>query len=200
MDFLRQKRYFSNRSIEFLEEGISYSHGNLISSKQAIISYEEIQHEKQLREFKLNKFNMWVCIFAGLTMIKSIAGFIENPNGMAKGLLPLASIFFIVFLITTLLSRRRLLYIPTYSSGVIELYDNNPSYVDIQEFLKELKSRTNNFLKRKYGAIDKDLPTDGQLEVLSWLRQRNVLDESEFDLLKQQLIGSKPEVKGFNRN
>jgi len=198
MDFFKQTRYFNHRTIQFLEEGITFSRGNLVSSNQVTIPYEEIFYEKPAREFKLDKVYMWICIFAGLTLVKLVLGYSENSNEpLYEGLLPLVSIFFVVFLITTLLSRRQMFYIPTYSSGVIDLYDNKPSEIELNEFLIELKFRTNNFLKKKYATIDKDLPTDRQLETITWLRQRNILDETEYESLKQQLVGGKNEVKGF---
>ncbi|GGF11976.1 hypothetical protein [Hymenobacter cavernae] len=200
MNLIKQKRYLNYRTIEFREEDIMYLRGNLIGSKQVIISYEEIQYEKLIREFKIDRFYMWVCILSGVTMIKSIAWLIENSHGIATGLLPLSFIFFVVFLITTLLSRKHVLCIPTYSSGMIELYDNNPSEADIKEFLNALKERIHGFLKRKYTTIDKDLPVEPQLEMLLWLKQRNILSGDEFASLKQQLIGNQSGVRGFNRD
>jgi hypothetical protein len=198
MDIFNQNRFFHKRSVEFKEDGIIYSTGNLLGSQTIFFPYEEIQYEKIAREFKTDKFNFWLAAASGLVTIKSIAGFIKDPEGLYKGLLPLASIFFVVFSIATLLSRKRLLYITTFTSGAFELFDNNPSDIEIENFLKNLKRKTNEYLKVKYGSIDKDLPIENQLQNLVGLKQRKILSDAEFEELKIQLTGSRSEVKGFN--
>jgi hypothetical protein len=98
-------------------------------------------------------------------------------------------------LIATLLSRRHLLFIHTFNSGLIEIYDKNNS--ETQNFLNLLKSEVESFLKSKLAVIDRDLPTEGQLQNLTWLKERKIIDQNEFEQLKGQLLGAKFEFKGF---
>ena len=197
MLLFNQTRYLTRKSIEFQDEGIVYSTGNLLNSQDVFIPYEEIQYERTAREFRTDKFNTWMTAAAAIVAIKSVIGIMDDPNGIYKGLLPFSAILFVVFFIATLLSRKHLLYISTFNSGPIELFDDNPSDVDVDEFLKELKNRTSGYLKIKYAAVDKDLPSDQQLQNLSWLKQRKILSDSEYEHLKGQLTRAKSEIKGF---
>jgi len=195
MDNFSQSRYLNTKSIRFQDDGLLYASGNILTSKEIFIPYEEIIYEKTTRLLKTDKFNFWVCVVSLATVVKSIVGIIDNPHGIYKGLLPFSSIFFIAFLVATILSRRRLLYIDTFNSGIIELYDKNAS--ESENFIMHLKTRTQQFLKSKYGKIDKDLPIETQLESLNWLKGRKIITDQEFDNLKIELIGTKQEFKGY---
>lgn len=187
METFNQSRFFSKKSVKFKDDGIIYSTGNLLNSQEIFFPYEEIEYEKTAKEFKTDKFNFWVAVASGLLTVKSIAGYIRDSEGLYKGLLPFVSIFFVAFSIATLLSRKRLLYISTFNLGPLEFFDNNPSEIEISEFLKVLKLRTNEYLKVKYATVDKDLPIDNQLQNLVWLKQRKVLTDIEFEELKLKL-------------
>jgi hypothetical protein len=130
-----------------------------------------------------------------LTAVKSIFGVLRNPESIYKGLLPFSILFFVVFLIATLLSRRHLLYVHTVNSGLIEIYDKNN--FETLDFLKLLKGEVESFLKSKFAVIDSDLPTESQLQNLTWLKERKIIDQNEFEQLKGQLLGAKFEFKGF---
>lgn len=193
MEHFSQQRYLNNKSIIYQESGILYSSGNFLSSKKIFIPYEEILYEKLSFELKTDKFNLVVCIIALLTVLKSILGVYDNPNGIYKGLLPLSALFFIAFFIATVLSRRKVVYISTFNFGDIELYDRP----EITNFLKDLKIATDDFLKAKYSKIDKDLPIDNQLQNLMYLKERRILSDEEFESLKNKLLGNKAEFTGF---
>lgn len=183
----------NNKSIVYQESGILYSSGNFLSSTKISIPYEEILYEKPSYEVKTDKFNLVVCIIAFFVVIKSILGVYDNPDGIYKGLLPFSVLFFITFLIATLLSRRKVVYIPTYNFGYLEVYDKP----EVNGFLKDLKVVTDNFLKSKYSKVDRDLPIDNQLQNLMYLKERHILSDEEFESLKNKLVGTKAEFTGF---
>lgn len=193
MENFSQQRYLNNKSIVYQESGILYSSGNFLSSKKVFIPYEEILYEKLGYEIKTDKFNFIVCIISCLTFLKSLLGVYDNPNGIYKGLLPLSAIFLITFLVATILSRRKVVYISTFNFGFIELYDKP----EINGFLKDLKIVTNDFLKSKYSKIDRDLPIDNQLQSLMYLKERQILSDEEFESLKNKLVGNKTQFTGF---
>lgn len=172
-----------------------YTSGNFLSSKTVFIPYEELLYEKLSFELKTDKVNLIICIISLVTALKSTAGFYKDPDGLYKGLLPFAALFFIVFLTATLLSRRKVVYISTFNYGSIELYDRP----EVHSFLKELKAVTEHFLKARYSKVDRDLPIDNQLQNLIYLKERSIVSDKEFESLKNQLLGHKPESAGFKQ-
>ena len=194
MENFTQQRYLNQKTIVFQENGILYSSGNYLSAKKIFIPYEEILYEKIEYQIKTDKFNLIISVISFFVVIKSILGFYDNPSGIYMGLLPFSIIFFLAFLIATILSRKKVVYITTFNFGPIELYDNTE---EIDVFLKNLKQVTDNFLKTKYSEIDRDLPLDNQLQNLIYLKERRILSEQEFEALKNKLIGNKSEFSGY---
>jgi len=197
MVLFKQTRYLNTREVQFKQDGIIYTTSNPLNSKEIFIPYEEIQFEKLLRELKTDKWNVWIAGIAGFICIKFLVRTIDFPNSFDYGLLYTSLLIFVYFAVATILSRRHLLYISTFSSGLIELYDGNPSRIEMEEFLAELKNETSKFLRDRYATIDKDLPIDNQLQNLSWLKNRKILTEIEYEELKSRLTGNKNEIKGF---
>jgi hypothetical protein len=108
-----------------------------------------------------------------------------------------SGLLFIIFLLLTILSRKNMLYITTLSGYLIDFYDKNPSAEAINEFLNRLKTRTFAYLKEKYAVIDIDLPIEKQIENLSFLKERHVITEQEYEALKEKLKNINIDVKGF---
>ena len=68
------------------------------------------------------------------------------------------------------------------------------------EFSNRIIEASNKFLLNKYGKIDKALPIEGQLSKLEFLRDRDILNEDEFENLKNQLLGRENKGSiGFGR-
>lgn len=51
-----------------------------------------------------------------------------------------------------------------------------------------------------YAAIDKDLPYERQLENLIPLKQKRIISEEGFNMLKEELLGGSREIRGFKNN
>ncbi len=200
MVLFKQTRYLSTREVQFKQDGILYTTSNPLNSKEIFVPYEEIQFEKLLRELKTDKVNVWIAGIAGFISIKFLIRTIDFPNSFDYGLLYTSLLVFVFFIIAAILSRRHLLFISTFNSGLIELYDENPSRIEVEEFLTELKNETSKFLKDRYATIDRDLPIDNQLQNLSWLKNRKILTETEYEELKSKLTGNRNEIKGFGNS
>jgi len=186
MDYLDQKYLFHKIRIDLKDNGILYTYGNILNTKQLFIAYEEISFWNITRQVKTDNFNLFVCIASALVMLKSMMGVYDNPNGIYKGLLPVSAIFFIVFLIVTLLGRIKYVFIDTANGGAIKLLNRNKQTVNV--FLEELTSRTKNYLREKYTDIDRDLSKEAQLENLFWLKKIKIISRQEYDKFKSLLM------------
>lgn len=186
MDYLDQKYLFYKIRIDLKDNGVLYTYGNILNTKQVFIAYEEILFWNITRQVKTDYFNFFVCIASALVMLKSMMGIYDNPNGIYRGLLPVCAIFFIVFLIVTLLGRIKYVFIDTANGGAIKLLNRNKQTVDA--FLEELTSRTKNYLREKYTDIDSDLSKEAQLENLFWLKKIKIISKQEYDKFKSLLM------------
>ena len=82
-------------------------------------------------------------------------------------------------------------------SLIFNLKKPNPEIVN--EFIALLQKRIKEFLKSKYGTIDRDLPLEPQLNNYTWLKNRNIINEEEFNTLKNKLLKKESDFKvGFN--
>ena len=194
MDSYEQKYLFRKFKVDFKEGGILYTYGNIFDTKEIAIDYEEVLFWKITREAKTDKFNLFVCIASGVMVIKSILGVYDNPLGIYKGLLPLSGIFFIVFLVVTLLGRTKYVYIELANGGVIKLLDRNKPSLAI--FLGQLATQTKQYLRAKYTDLESSLSTEVQLENLFWLKQIKVISKPEYEKFKSILMDQQPQRGG----
>lgn len=195
-----QKRFFNKLIIDFQENGILYSRENIISSKQSFIEYENILFQQITKETKTDKFNLFVCILSAITLLKSLIGIYDNPNGIYKGLMPFSFIFFVVFLVVTLLGRGKFVTIATAENGPIKLFNNKSDENVVNQFLKDFTKYIKSYLKSKYTDIDSDIPKETQLENLFWLKRSKIISKQEYENLKAQLLNDTPPLKGFRSN
>lgn len=186
MDYLEQKYLFHKIRVDLKESGILYTYGNVFNTKQLFIDYEEILFWKITKQVKTDKFNLFVCIASGVMMLKSIMGVYDNPYGIYKGLLPFFAIFFIVFLVITLLGRVKYVFIETADGGAIKLLNRNNPILD--SFLDQLATQAKTYLREKYIDIDIDLSKEAQLENLFWLKKIKVISKQEYDKFKSLLM------------
>jgi len=75
---------------------------------------------------------------------------------------------------------------------------NKPDEYSVDQFIKELQLTIKNYLIKKYGTVDKDLPIEGQLNNLMWLKNSGHLSEEEFNERKDKLLKYRSDQKiGF---
>ena len=123
-----------------------------------------------------------------LILFFAITGLLFFLNGQTD-----ETIFFFVLalivLVIALLTKLRVITIKSYEGQNIELYFTNGNKEEVMAFADNIISFTNTFLLNKFSKIDKDLPIANQLENLDFLRNKELLSETEFEQLKDQLLG-----------
>lgn len=187
MRIFKQRRLLNTREIEFKEKGIQYFSGNFLNSKSIFIPYEEIETENFNREFKTDKFNFIVALISLSFLVKSIFHVLNDERTPWFGIMLISAIFFVVFLIVTLLGRKHSIFIQTYSGYAFELFDKKPNETELNKFLEELKNNSFSYLRKTYAVVDSDLPIDSQLEMINALKKRNIISSEEFEELKQKI-------------
>ena len=90
-----------------------------------------------------------------------------------------------------------MLYIATISGFLIDFFDLNPSKELMDNFLEALKKHSFKYLKDKYTFIDHDVPFEKQLDNFIYLKDKNVITQKEYEVLKKKLKNMELDVKGF---
>ena len=197
MEEFKQKRFLNSKRVAFEYDGITFSSGNFLNAKEIFIPFDEIIPDAITRETKTSRLYLWISIIFGLIFILAVLDIFKIPFGILMVLKFFSGLLFVFFLILTIFSRKKMLYITTLSGYLFDFYDRNPSKEAIDEFLETLKTKTFAYLKEKYAVIDIDLPVEKQIENLNFLKERNVITEIEYEALKEKLKNINIDVKGF---
>lgn len=80
--------------------------------------------------------------------------------------------------------RRKTITIQSYSSAPIILAFKNKNEKEIRAFSDKIIQISKDYLIKKFSKIDKDLPFEGQLNGIEFLRNKNLISDSEFERLK----------------
>jgi len=191
---LRQRKLFTIREFTFEENGIHIKVKNLISSQEFDIPFEEMNLKKIIRQKKTDALIVIVGAFFGLVLLISLTNKIFSNTETTWGTV------FVFFIFTTLsgfiayLNFKRQILIPTSNSGILYIFDGRPTKEITERFIDNLTLKSNIYLKRKYGSIDRDLPAEPQLRNLMWLKEKDILKENEFEELKNKLLGKRDNI------
>jgi hypothetical protein len=197
MEAFKQSRFFNSKRVGFEDDGISYYSGNFLNAKEIFIPFDEIIPDAITKETKTSSLFLWFTITLGFIFSLALWDIFRIPFGIYMVLAFFSGLFFLLFLILTIFSRKQMLYITTLSGYLIGFYDKNPSEEAIEKFLEILKTKTFAYLKEKYAIIDLELPIEKQIENLNFLKERNVITEKEYEALIEKLKKNNIDVKGF---
>ena len=92
-------------------------------------------------------------------------------------------------MLISFLRRIRIVTVHTFTDQDIKLYFNRSNKEEVLELANIIISHSNSFLLRKYGKIDRALAIEPQIENLQFLRNREILDDNQYDALKDELLG-----------
>jgi len=88
-----------------------------------------------------------------------------------------------------------------YSIGHISFYANSPNEVQVNSFLELLRQKQKEYLLKKYATPDPYLTDEQLANNLKWLRNVNVISETELEQLRNSLLQKYPTVTlGFKFN
>jgi len=149
-----------------------------------------------------NKLKVQTSVSNGLLIIAFFLvaiGFIIWGSGN----LTVSRIFFLLslgFIVTAFLTVLKTVTISCYDNDDIVLYFNSRNREEVTNFASRIINASNAYLLNKYGKLDRDLPIQGQLNSLEFLRNREIITEEQFERLKDQLFGRENKSSiGFNQ-
>ena len=178
---MNNRRLLKKQTFEILSSSLKVEKRTLLDSVEYEVPFEQIHNKKRIQTTTNN--NLLVIAF---TLLVIGLLFQLGPNTEVSITL---SICAAIFLGWALVTRQRVITIPTYSGDMIELFFNKRNKAEVLEFSNRIIEASNSFLLSKYGKVDRDLPLEGQLANLNLLRDRNIITTDEFEKLKNQLLG-----------
>ena len=191
MKEFKQSRFIMSKKVTFKDDGISYYSGNFFNAKETFFPFEEIYPNTITRECKTNKLFLWVAVTFGLILILTLSDIFRIGFAIYMVLVFFSTILFIIFLVLTILSRRKMIYLSTLSGYLIDFYDKNPSEELLAEFLDTLKSKIHEYLKKKFSVIDEDVTFEKHIENFNYLKEMEIIDQEEYEKLKEELKNKK---------
>jgi hypothetical protein len=187
---LNQKKNFKTSHFELREHGLYVTKKSLHDNIEEEISYEDISN-------KIVRLTIKEPFYIFLTVGFVISGIIALANGSLSGFFLLILVA-VLFLIRFQASIHKIINIYLQSNKAISIEADIPDSNSVEEFVELLKTTIKNYLIKKYAPLDKDLPIEGQLNSLVWLKNNNYLNDDEFKEYKEKLLRCKNDSKiGF---
>jgi hypothetical protein len=182
----RNKKGLSFTEIEFQASALKMSKKTVFEFVEYEIPFEQISNKKKVQ----SKISDGMLVSA---MIFLIFGFLISLGpGFEVGLLLMT--IGVILTVTTFLRRIRVITVHTFTDQDIKLYFNRSNKKEVIELANTIISHSNSFLLRKYGKVDRALAVEPQIENLQFLRNREILDEEQYEALKDELLGRASKV------
>lgn len=195
MNILEQRKLFVKRKFELTDKGLKYEFTNLTSSLELEIPYEEIGTKKIYQRLTNNNF-LVLAIFMFLSSAAKTYYFIVGEHTDLVFTLIVLTIFVVVSLFAYY-GYKDCVLIESVNPPFIEFYSKRPDKVSVESFITEVQRRTKSFLVKKYAERDNNIPLETQLETISILKNRNIIDEKEYEELTNKLTRPKNNPIGF---
>jgi hypothetical protein len=194
MNTLEQKKIFVRRRYELTNKGLKYQFKNLTSSLEIEIPYEEIGTKKVYEKISNNN-SLAFAVFMFFASAAKTYYFIIGEHDDTIFTIIVIGIFIFSFFMA-FYGFRNYVLIEAMNPPFIEFYAKRPDKDTVEKFLTELQTRTKNFLIKKYAERDFNISLEAQLETLSQLKNRDIIDEREYEDLTNKLIKPKNPI-GF---
>jgi hypothetical protein len=185
-------RYFTKQIFNLSMTQLKIHRKTIFNSIEYELSLEHVSNKKVIE----TKFNDGIFI-TGLFFFLIGLLFQLGPNDQL-------TITFItigaIFSSAAFIGRKKVITIPSADGLNITLFFINSNKEEVLKLADTIINASNEFLLNKYAKIDKALPIAPQIEGIQFLRNREILSEEQFELLKNQLLGRDYEPKiGFVR-
>jgi len=175
------KRYFTSQTFDILDTSLKIHRKGLFDEIEFEIPFDQIHHKKMIQ----TQINNNLIVTGLFFMVFSFLFLLGSAREMTVILFAIGGVFVIV----AFLNRRKTVTIPNYGGESITLFFDSKNKQHVVEFSKQIINASNNYLLKKYGKIDRDLPFESQIEHLKFLLNREIINENEFESLKNQLLG-----------
>ena len=174
------RRYFIRQTFDILDSSLSVHKKGLFDEIEYEIPFDNIHH-KRIIQTQINNNLLVTGLFLATFSLLFLLG---SSQELTYIFLSIGAIFILIAFI----NRKKTVTIPNYGGETITLFFDNKNKQEVVDFSKQIIDASNSYLLRKYSRIDRDLPLEPQIEHLKFLLNRDIIDESHFESLKNQLL------------
>ncbi len=175
------RRFLKNQEFNILHSSLKVEKRTPLDSIEYEIPFEHIHNKKKIQTITNNSL-----LVISFTLLVIGLLFQLGSNTEVSIILLIIAAFFLTL---ALITRQKVITIPTYDGDKIELFFNKRNKQELLNFSNKIIEASNSFLLNKYGKIDKVLPLEAQLNNLNFLRDRDIITDKEYENLKNQLLG-----------
>ena len=151
---------------------------------------DEIEYEMPFEQLD-NKKKVQVLTNNNLLVIGMFVFFIGLffLSGSIIEMTAICTVISLSLVVAALIDRKKVITISANQGENITLYFTGKNKEEVIDFAEQIFKAANTFLLNKYGKIDRELPIEPQLDNIQFLRNREVISEDEYSVLKNQLLG-----------
>ena len=177
----KNRRFFKRQTLTFLKSGIKFTKKTIFDASEYEVSYENIDSKKIISSSVNHGWLALAFLFIVLSFLNLLFENFET-----------SFIFFIlapIIVIVTFLTKKKIISINCYNAEKITLFFSKYNEDEVRSFADRIIEESNKYLFEKYSKVDKDLPIENQLSNLELLLNRDIIDDTRFQELKNQLLG-----------
>ena len=184
---LKQRRLFKTNIFSLDKDHLYYKTKNLFNSFETEYPYEDLITKRTVRQ---RTPNYWLMVIFLILLLGAIAEWVNyfdnNPEKQGLGVLIWFTSVVIFFGILFGISSKLNLLIKTTNETYLFFFNDSPNKERVTEFISELRARQKKSLVDKY-IIDTTRTYDSRFNALEWLRDKEIIINTEFEELKQKL-------------
>ena len=193
-----QKGLFSSKTYTITKTGVDIKEKSIFNYHEHSIDFTDFTTKMIIKKDTNTGLLFFVFMFGLATIVIFLIAILNKDKGYGSTFTFL--FLFLSFLSIALLTKKKVIILPTYyGSKSLEITFKKSTEKEARNFADLLISETKRYLITKFTKVDKDLPIERQLDDLLSLRDRDLIDESEFTRLKNILLDKDQDTKiGFN--
>jgi hypothetical protein len=174
------RRYLTRQIFIISDSSLKVHKKGLLDEIEYDIPFDSIHHRKTIQTEINNNMLATGFFFVTFSFLFLL--------GTAQQLTIIFLFLGVILAVSAFINRKKTVTIPTYEGKSIILFFNSKNKQDVVDFSQRIIDASNSYLLKKYSRIDRDLPIEPQIEHLRFLLDRQIIDESHFESLKNQLF------------
>ncbi len=179
-----QKAFREKRSFSIEEHGINCEIVKARHHKKQFVPYEHLLKERRRRVQAIAGF----FYLAGLCAAVAVSSVILKVTGhpLHLGFALICVLLALLSLLAYQLTRRHYVLIGVANGRDLVFLKDNPSPVELQDFIREAFSRRDSYLRAQYFYLDPGADPERELRRMRWLIEQRVVTETELSLKKRE--------------
>lgn len=196
MENLKQRYLLKQKEFEIKEKGLVVRTKEFSEYAEITVPYEEITQNTTILKSSSKGWFIAGTVFLVIAII-CIIGRLAGQD-VEKFSMVVWTICAVICYGIYALKYQSVKKIMLTDGKAIFFFLNKPNAKILNEFIDSLFLKRKEHLKKRYAKIDVDLPPEQQLYRINWLKEDEIIDETEYKELKTLIIeGKKSSSFGF---